>query len=540
MKKVKINCSFVSNRGRRKTNEDSVLVELNKNYGMNQAIVAVSDGMGGFHRGDVASKIMIEQLKNLVQKRIPGDFLDAANFVKNYIKGANDIIYRMAQNNSEKLMGCTVSGALIVGNQCLFFNVGDSRTYVVTLNGVHMKTEDHTADEDAIKRGIMKEGERGKGNYSHALTRSVGTDPEVEVDIFPRDEFYVLHEGELILVCTDGLWNVVTNKEILVEMVGRRNIRDSLNALLSLAYFKKSMDNISVAAFEYGIFPRKNLDLKKYPPIHRPKDEIPQKRRRLLPVLLGTSILSLFAVVLITLFNVIKPSQPSSLPPTSTGSKDIKKAVSKPPGEAPSGQPREDTKKDSDKTKKDEISQSKKREESRGNDSSETDNTETSRPEPEKPTTTEPKIVEKVDDLLLETKNGIYQKIDPIELVQDPGKPRIFGNDVEFVLIIDENGNAKVENNQIKIKEFCLRVKEIPTPTSPFYYFFSEFYFFYTYKHFEEKKFKEKLISKIEKLKFPKPKDKNGSILKNARLKVSYKKISNIGHTIRLTDRREE
>jgi hypothetical protein len=210
-------------------------------------------------------------------------------------------------------IGTTVSGTVLIGNSCLFFNVGDSRTYLINAGGIRQVTRDHSADMEALKNGIITEDEIGQGYYSHALTRSVGTDPNVEVDILPENKhFHILQEGDVIVSCTDGLWNVVTEQEIYREILGRKSIEKSLEALASLAHMKNSKDNISIAALEYGRIPRKKSNLEDYIPVKKLEQKANPKRNILLPILLAVSITAFLVVVGIVIFKMNSGSNYSS------------------------------------------------------------------------------------------------------------------------------------------------------------------------------------------------------------------------------------
>lgn len=267
---MKIQQFSVSHKGRRDKNEDSVLIHINKRYSSMQAVIAVADGLGGYHRGDLASQLMIRQLKKLNKKAFTQTANEFYEVIEKNIIEANHQIFNKGKKLNHGQSGTTVSGAVLKETSCLFFNVGDSRTYVIKANSIRQVTQDHSADMESFKNGLITQNEIGQGHYSHALTRSIGTDPEVDVDIFPgRTSFHTLEEGDIILSCTDGLWNEVTEREIFQEIIGRKTLKQSLESLVSLAYMKNSQDNISIAALEYGRLPRKNLNLQKYVPINK-------------------------------------------------------------------------------------------------------------------------------------------------------------------------------------------------------------------------------------------------------------------------------
>lgn len=310
MKKPRIKHYKVSYAGRRKTNEDCVFIEIEKKKNNRQMILAAADGMGGYQKGEMASRMMINHLKQLSQEIIPPDREQAANIIKKHIIEANRCIFEKTEKTKTVQMGTTVSGAVVINNLCLFFNVGDSRTYIINPGDVKQITQDHSADAENLKNGAIKESEVGKGHYSHALTRSIGTDPDVDVDIFPPQNFHELEQGEVIFCCTDGFWKKVTKQEISREIFGRKNIARSIEALAALAYSKGSDDNISMAVLEYGTLKRKKEKLKKFVPMSKFGKTVQGEKRKLLPFLLAFLIIVFLTIVVVLIIKLNSNNPP--------------------------------------------------------------------------------------------------------------------------------------------------------------------------------------------------------------------------------------
>ncbi|MGE5341120.1 MAG: PP2C family protein-serine/threonine phosphatase [Candidatus Omnitrophota bacterium] len=333
MNKRNFDYYVASFQGRREKNEDCALFNTNPNKNKQQTVLAVADGMGGYENGEIASKMMIDYLKKLCDHDIPLQFKSVAETVRAYIQEANHHIFEVSKKLNVNQMGTTVSGAFIIGNLCLFFNVGDSRTYILNSNEIRQVTRDHSADQEAFDNGIIKEDEIGKGFYSNTLTRSIGTDEHVEIDIFPQDNFYELNEGDVIVSCSDGLWNNMDLMEIHRQTIGRSSLNESLEALASLAYANDSNDNISIVAFEYGQLPRKDLNLGPYVPLTNLKPKFPPKKKMLITLLIF-SILGFLAVVLMipykkhsntkTITETITKTIPKPSPRTYVPKKDVK------------------------------------------------------------------------------------------------------------------------------------------------------------------------------------------------------------------------
>ena len=312
MKFKDINHYKVSITGRRETNEDSVLIEIDKKEDHRQVVIAVADGMGGYQKGEIASQIMIDQLRRLSRQNLSPNPKLAVEIVREHIIEANRNIFAKTDMIEGIQMGTTVSGAVVINDRCLFFNVGDSRTYLINSENIEQVTRDHSVDGDRFRDGVIKENKVGKGHYSNALTRSVGTDEEIEVDIFPNQDFHHLKEGEIILCCTDGFWKSVTKKEISREIFGRKNLEISLETLAELAYSRGSDDDISLAALEYGNLKRQKEKLGHFVPLSKIVKKIKGNTDRKLTII----ILTIFVILILAIMTIviIKLSNSNSSP----------------------------------------------------------------------------------------------------------------------------------------------------------------------------------------------------------------------------------
>jgi len=297
--------------GRRPFNQDRALCAVSGKDASNRVILAVADGMVGLEAGEVASKTMYDQLVKMYMDGLPGDFQQTVGKVVICIQTANRVIYDWSQQKKGAQVGTTVSGAVVIGNRCLVFNVGNSRTYLIRAGGIQLVSKDHSADMEAYEAGYIKKEAIGKGLYSNALTRSVGTDPEVAVDIFSADHFFELKMGDTLFSCTDGLWNKVTDAEIKKVFDRNRNIQKNLQTLYKLAYKNGSTDNISMAAYRYGdIDAQPALDVIKIPAVlpagdkalekeeHEKKSEQNRILKRLLFMLIGVLAIVVFVIYL--------------------------------------------------------------------------------------------------------------------------------------------------------------------------------------------------------------------------------------------------
>lgn len=212
--------------GRRDGNEDSV---LSMRLSTGALVIAVADGMGGLELGDVASRTALEALRNAMTR---GCSLEEA------VKQANAAVHQKAQGRS---MGTTLVAAHAVGHRVSVANVGDSRAYRLTPLGLRRISIDHTQAEQARQAGATGEGVV-PGRWAGALTRALGTQPSVEVDLFgPFD----MDDGESLLLCSDGVHGVVPDDRLEAWSQRLDDPDAAVDRLLKLALDAGSEDNVS-------------------------------------------------------------------------------------------------------------------------------------------------------------------------------------------------------------------------------------------------------------------------------------------------------
>lgn len=204
-------------------------------------LVAVADGMGGHAGGEVASEKALETLLA---------FLESSNDLSEGVRRANEALLRAAEENPEwKGMGTTLVALLRVGDHYHVANVGDSRAYRLDPTGIDQITADHSFTAEAISSGRLSEDEAERSPWRNALTRAVGTDKDVHVDVFGP---FPLNPPHLVVLCTDGLYRVMSDAELAEEVLGHGEHADSARNLVADALRRGSNDNISVAVVEFG------------------------------------------------------------------------------------------------------------------------------------------------------------------------------------------------------------------------------------------------------------------------------------------------
>jgi len=226
----------LSDKGRvRPNNEDSLLVRTE------QGLFIVCDGMGGHNAGEVASRLAVQYIGDyLLKSGIPV----SAQILNEAIIKANELVWQQGQDNPEwHEMGTTATAAIIRDNQLLVANVGDSSLYLIRDRAISKITRDHTLAQEMVKDGLIKSDEVKHSGYNHILTRALGVHPDLEIDNFEE----ILKSGDTILICSDGLSDMLSDDEILNTMLEHENSLDDTSiALLEKAMVGGGYDNISL------------------------------------------------------------------------------------------------------------------------------------------------------------------------------------------------------------------------------------------------------------------------------------------------------
>ena len=215
---------------RRRRNEDSYVID--------PPLFAVADGMGGAQAGEVASKLAAGAVK------------ERGADVESLIQEANRRVHqRSLEDPNTSGMGTTLTVAEVEDGAVSIGHVGDSRAYLVRDGSLEQLTEDHSLVGELMRTGKLSAEEAETHPQRSMITRALGTDPNVDVDLFsvePRD-------GDLFLLCSDGLTSMVDDREILRLVGEQRGDLDGLvKALIKAANKGGGEDNITVIAFEIG------------------------------------------------------------------------------------------------------------------------------------------------------------------------------------------------------------------------------------------------------------------------------------------------
>ncbi|MGE5632904.1 MAG: Stp1/IreP family PP2C-type Ser/Thr phosphatase [Caulobacteraceae bacterium] len=229
----------------RKANEDSYLCE--KLEGIKDTYLhIVADGMGGHNAGEVASSMAVQVIASYIKENLQSlehEDREVEDIIRNAILHANDKIYKKSIVDNDCLgMGTTLSMALVRNRTVYIGHVGDSRVYLIRGSNITKLTEDHSLVAELVKAGSIKPEEALCHPQKNVITRALGTEYTLEVDISRCD----LEYGDYILICSDGLSNSICEDEIMKVVTNSQDIDEACEILVGKAKEKGGFDNITV------------------------------------------------------------------------------------------------------------------------------------------------------------------------------------------------------------------------------------------------------------------------------------------------------
>lgn len=224
---------------KRKLNQD-VVYTSEQPIGKLPNLFLVADGMGGHNAGDFASKMTVE---TIVQHIADSAETNPVRILEDAIAAANTLVRDKAGQEPElEGMGTTIVAASCEGGLLHVANVGDSRLYIIGNKKIRQVTRDHSWVEEMVRRGGLGREEARNHPDKNIITRAVGAEDTVKIDFFTVN----LEEGDMILMCTDGLTNMLEDEEILNVLAVSRDIVEMAEELVRAANEKGGRDNISV------------------------------------------------------------------------------------------------------------------------------------------------------------------------------------------------------------------------------------------------------------------------------------------------------
>lgn len=235
----------VTDRGAvRQQNQDAYYLSVTENA---LAVAVVCDGMGGAKAGNVASTLAVDTFVDALRNQNPSNQPDPGQVLLDAAELANSAVYYRASIDPDcQGMGTTMVAVLLEQRMAHILNIGDSRCYLVTQEGITKLTRDHSVVEDLVERGEITPEEARLHPRKNLITRALGAEEYIRADLYRRS----LEEGECLLLCSDGLSNVVTDQELLYEILHGGDPNGCCGRLLQIAMDRGAPDNVTVVLLQ--------------------------------------------------------------------------------------------------------------------------------------------------------------------------------------------------------------------------------------------------------------------------------------------------
>lgn len=228
---------------KRKVNQDYVYAS-DFPVGNLPNLYIVADGMGGHKAGDLASSYAVQKIVEAVSRSAD---VRPALILQKAVRYANYCLYEKAgESEAYHGMGTTLVALTISGNEALAANIGDSRLYEVTRNGIRQISEDHSLVAELVRKGELSPQEARRHPDKNIITRALGIQEETEMDLFP----FPVKPGNRYLLCSDGLSNMVEDTELRRIVEQNKNLYEIAGDLITRANEHGGLDNIAVVLVE--------------------------------------------------------------------------------------------------------------------------------------------------------------------------------------------------------------------------------------------------------------------------------------------------
>lgn len=231
-----IEAAGLSKKGLRQENQDSFLINHCKK------IFVVADGMGGHNAGQIASAIAIKTAERFFEDN-NDKYSDKALLVAHSMTAANKDVIKYTSVYPETLgMGTTMTFVHMDDNGFAYIgHVGDSRAYLINTKGITQLTNDHSYVGELLRNGGITEEDALNHPQRNLLMRAIGCAPQVDIDVVTNE----VNKGDMILLCTDGLFNMVSNDDIR-HIVLQNSVKDAVDILVDTALKSGGSDNVTV------------------------------------------------------------------------------------------------------------------------------------------------------------------------------------------------------------------------------------------------------------------------------------------------------
>lgn len=227
---------------KRKMNQDYVYIAENP-IGNLANLFLVADGMGGHNAGEYASQYAVEIVKEEVEhsfEKNPQIILNKA-----ITKAHEEICKRASEDEKLEGMGTTMVAATCIGKYLQVANIGDSRLYIIN-DEITQITRDHSLVEEMVRTGGLNREQAKNHPDKNIITRAIGAGETAQVDFFTVE----LNEGDTILMCSDGLTNMLEDEEIKAIVKNGKDLEERGNQLIKEANERGGKDNIAVVLVE--------------------------------------------------------------------------------------------------------------------------------------------------------------------------------------------------------------------------------------------------------------------------------------------------
>ncbi|MBR6033160.1 MAG: Stp1/IreP family PP2C-type Ser/Thr phosphatase [Clostridia bacterium] len=225
----------------RNMNQDCIYVSPDDE---NIKLYILADGMGGYNGGEVASSLAVDSIKNYVNNHFSSIQLDKESilqFLKEAMEYANKVVYQRSREDKElEEMGTTLEVCLIYGDKVFIAHIGDSRVYRIRKNFIRRLTTDHSYVEKLVKDGTITKEQAYTHPKKNMLTQALGCEPKIAPQVIVKGFL----KDDILLICSDGLTNMVSENEIYGII--KTNVEKASDALIDRANLNGGYDNVSV------------------------------------------------------------------------------------------------------------------------------------------------------------------------------------------------------------------------------------------------------------------------------------------------------
>lgn len=220
-------------------------------------VFVLADGMGGHSAGEIAAQETVERYSSLIQSKNPEISLENVKQQLNaIISEVNKSVFRLARADRElRGMGTTICSAVFIEHLMCYAHVGDSRIYRFRDQKLQQLTEDHSLVQELLDLGELNPRQASEFTQRNIITKAIGTEPDVEASIDTCD----VQSGDIILMCSDGLSDLLSNREIEKILNLSADIDQKVDLFIQSANRRGGIDNITVILMEVTAHEPENL-----------------------------------------------------------------------------------------------------------------------------------------------------------------------------------------------------------------------------------------------------------------------------------------